>query len=63
LEGDFTRQEDDGMDEFVAAVRLPNELTQRVAIQADDSGKVWAMLETQHGQKVSRHTMRGGDIA
>ena len=38
------------MDEFVAVVRLPNGLTQRVTIQADDSGKARAMLEAQYGR-------------
>ncbi|MCB4821237.1 hypothetical protein [Roseicella aerolata] len=37
------------MDEFVAIVRLPNGLTQRVTIQSDDSGKARAMLEAQYG--------------
>ncbi len=35
------------MYEFVAVVRLPNGLTQRVAVRADDSGKGRAMLEAQ----------------
>ena len=38
------------MDEFVAVVRLPNGLTQRVTIQADDSGKARSMLEAQYGR-------------
>ncbi len=33
------------MYEFVAVVRLPNGLTQRVAVRAEDSGKGRAMLE------------------
>ncbi len=38
------------MCEFVAAVRLPNGLTQRVAIRADDIGKARSMLEAQYGR-------------
>jgi hypothetical protein len=38
------------MDELVAAVRLSSALTQRVTIQADDSGKARAMLEAQYGR-------------
>jgi hypothetical protein len=38
------------MEEFVAVVRLPNGLPQRVAIQADDSGKARQMLEAQYGR-------------
>ena len=38
------------MYEFVAVVRLPNGLTQRVAVRADDSGKGRAMLEAQEGR-------------
>jgi hypothetical protein len=38
------------MDEFVAVVRLPNGLTQRMAVRADDSGKARAMLEAQYGR-------------
>ena len=38
------------MHEFVAVVRLPNGLTQRVTINADDSGKTRAMLEAQYGR-------------
>jgi hypothetical protein len=40
----------DGVDDFVAVVRLPNGLTQRVTIQADDSGKARSMLEAQYGR-------------
>ena len=36
--------------EFVAVVRPPNGLTQRVAVRADDSGKGRAMLEAQYGR-------------
>ncbi len=32
---------------FVAVVRLPNGLTQRVTIRADDSGRAQAMLEAR----------------
>ena len=38
------------MHEFVAVVRLPNGLTQRVNIRADDSGRARAMLEAQYGR-------------
>jgi hypothetical protein len=38
------------MDEFVAVMRLPNGLTQRVTIQAHDSGKARAILEVQYGR-------------
>jgi hypothetical protein len=38
------------MDEFVAVVRLPNGLTQRMTIQADDSGKARQVLEAQYGR-------------
>ena len=38
------------MYEFVAVIRLPNRLTQRVTIRADDSGKARAMLEAQYGR-------------
>ena len=33
------------MYEFVSVVRLPNGLMRRVAVRADDSGKVRAMSE------------------
>ncbi len=38
------------MHEFVAIVRLPNGLTQRVTIRADDSGRARAMLEARYGR-------------
>jgi hypothetical protein len=38
------------MYEFVAVVRLPNGLTQRMTIQDDDNGKARAMLEAQYGR-------------
>ena len=38
------------MHEFVALVRLPNGLTQRVAIRADDGGRARTMLEAQYGR-------------
>ncbi len=38
------------MDEYVAVVRLPNGLTQRVTIQADSSGNARSMLEAQYGR-------------
>jgi hypothetical protein len=38
------------MDVFVAVVRLPNGLAQRVTIQSGDSGKARAMLEAQYGR-------------
>ena len=38
------------MYEFVAVVRLPNGLTQRVTLRADDSGRARAMLEAQYGR-------------
>jgi hypothetical protein len=37
------------MHEFVAVVRLPSGLTQRVTIHADDGGRARAMLEAQYG--------------
>ena len=37
------------MHEFVAVVRLPNGLTQRVTIRADDNVRARAMLEAQYG--------------
>lgn len=38
------------MHEFVAAVRLPNGLTQRVTIRADDNVRARSMLEAQYGR-------------
>jgi hypothetical protein len=43
-------REDNSMYEFVAVVRLPNGLTQRVTLRADDSGRARAMLEAQYGR-------------
>jgi hypothetical protein len=38
------------MDESVAIVRLPNGLTQRATIRADDSGEAGAMPEAQYAR-------------
>ena len=38
------------MYEFVAVVRLPNGVTQRVTIRADDIGRARAMLEAPYGR-------------
>ena len=43
-------RENNKMYEFVAVVRLPNGLTQRMTIRADDRGKARAMLEAQYGR-------------
>ena len=38
------------MYEFVAVVRLPNGLTQRGTVRADDSGRGRAVLEAPNGR-------------
>ena len=37
------------MYEFVAVVRLPNGLTQRITVRADDNVRARQMLEAQYG--------------
>jgi hypothetical protein len=38
------------MYQFVAVVRLPNGMMQKVTVQADDIGKARVMLEAQYGR-------------
>jgi hypothetical protein len=47
------------MNEFVATVRLPNGLMQRVTIQADDSGKTASVPEAQ--RSMEEFHQQGGD--